>query len=170
MLGGTGRGGRDKLKILNAKFKIRGELRVEMPASRRVPARLSPEGSETRHLVSYCSKGARPGAWGARADGPGQRRSAERRHGAKFVPLDPRCPAWSRVVPRTIFLGICGTVKCRIRSAECGMGRKTRIPRIVARQVPAHSHQACTRCLEERRGGRGGFESANLRFRIARVL
>ena len=56
---------------------------------------------------------------------------------AQFVPLDPRCPAWSRVVPHPVFFGAGG---------------------------------ACTRCLEERRGGRGGFESANLRFQIARVL
>jgi len=35
------------------------------------------------------------------------------------VPLDPRCPALSRI---RFFLGIGGTVKCGMRISECGMG------------------------------------------------
>jgi hypothetical protein len=121
-----------------------------MSASRRVPARLSPERSETRHLVSYYSKGARPGACGREG---GRARSAAlcrapprgkkgRGHNlSRSTRVVPRCPALSRV---RFFLGICGTGVCTL-------------PKVLA-----HGHQACTQqagpapnMKQERRAGRG---------------
>jgi hypothetical protein len=78
---------------------------------------------EDRRLVSCLSKATR-------ADGSGQRRSAERRHGAKLSRLTrvvPPGPALSHV---RFFLGKGGTVKCGVRVSEtsassaepCGMG------------------------------------------------
>ena len=63
------------------------------------------ERSETRHLVSYRSKTRS-------TDGRGQRRSAERRHGAKLSRS-------TRVVPPAIFFG--NTRDARLRSADCGV-------------------------------------------------
>jgi len=57
------------------------------------------------------SKGARREARGARADKPGQRRSA----GRWFVPLDPHCPALSRI---RFFLGQACRAKTRRRRGQ----------------------------------------------------
>jgi hypothetical protein len=65
---------------------------------------------------------------------------------ARFVPLDPRCPAWSRVVPPAIFFGnmrdsrvfahghqACTPFECGVRNSECGM-EEARSARILTKQ------------------------------------
>jgi hypothetical protein len=127
-----------------------------MPASRRVPARLSPEGSETRHLVSYCSKDARPGAWGARADEPGQRRSAERRYRARrdAGTICPARPALSRLVPR------CPTCDFFWDKAGQCQGRQHAIPPARGKRVWQNPQAAGGACTQYEEGTRCGARGA----------
>jgi len=70
------------------------------------------------------ARGRARGRGRGRARGRGPSGRAPRRDaGRGFVPLDPRCPALSRI---RFFLGKGGTVKCGVRISECGMedGRK----------------------------------------------